>query len=44
MPQVIIDGQPFEFEPGDKLLQLCLDRGIEIPHFCYHPALSVPAN
>ncbi len=44
MPQVIIDGQSFEFEPGDLLLQFCLDRGIEIPHFCYHPALSVPAN
>ena len=44
MPQVIIDGQPHEFEEGDKLLQLCLDEGTEIPHFCYHPSLSVPAN
>lgn len=44
MPQVIIDGQPHEFEEGELLLQFCLDRGIEIPHFCYHPALSVPAN
>ncbi len=44
MPQVIIDGQSHEFESGDLLLQFCLDRGIEIPHFCYHPALSVPAN
>lgn len=44
MPQVTIDGQTHSFEPGDKLLQYCLDRGTEIPHFCYHPALSVPAN
>ncbi|MEM1116874.1 MAG: 2Fe-2S iron-sulfur cluster-binding protein [Bacteroidota bacterium] len=44
MPQVIIDGQTLEFEPGQKLLQLCLDEGTEIPHFCYHPAMSVPAN
>ncbi|MFN3596895.1 MAG: 2Fe-2S iron-sulfur cluster-binding protein [Rubricoccaceae bacterium] len=44
MPQVIIDGQAHDFEPGQKLLQFCLDRGVEIPHFCYHPALSVPAN
>ena len=44
MPQVFIDGQPYEFEPGEKLLQFCLDRGIEVPHFCYHPALSIPAN
>ena len=44
MPTVKIDGREFEFEKGDKLLQFCLDRGVEIPHFCYHPALSVPAN
>jgi NADH-quinone oxidoreductase subunit G len=44
MPQVIVDGQPLDFEPGEKLLQRCLDHGIEIPHFCYHPALSIPAN
>jgi NADH-quinone oxidoreductase subunit G len=44
MPQVTIDGQTLAFEPGDKALQFCLDRGTEIPHFCYHPALSVPAN
>ena len=44
MPQVTIDGKTHEFEPGQKLLQLCLDEGTEIPHFCYHPSLSVPAN
>jgi len=44
MPQVTIDGKEFEFEPGDKVLQFCLDHGTELPHFCYHPALSVPAN
>ena len=44
MPQVHIDGQTYEFEEGEKLLQHCLDHGTEIPHFCYHPALSVPAN
>ncbi|MEL6702751.1 MAG: 2Fe-2S iron-sulfur cluster-binding protein [Bacteroidota bacterium] len=44
MPTVTIDGQEFEFEKGAKALQFLLDEGIEIPHFCYHPALSVPAN
>ncbi|MEM8559731.1 MAG: 2Fe-2S iron-sulfur cluster-binding protein [Bacteroidota bacterium] len=44
MPTVKIDGQEFEFEKGDKALQFLLDEGIEIPHFCYHPALSIPAN
>ena len=44
MPQVTIDGRVHEFEPGARVLQLCLDQGTEIPHFCYHPALSAPAN
>lgn len=44
MPSVYIDGQLLEYEAGDKLLQFCMDSGIEVPHFCYHPALSVPAN
>lgn len=44
MPQVTIDGQTFEFEEGERLLQFCLDRGHEIPHFCYHPAMTAPAN
>ncbi len=44
MPQVTIDGQIYEFEGRPKLLQFCFDHGIELPHFCYHPALSIPAN
>ncbi|MEX0820653.1 MAG: molybdopterin-dependent oxidoreductase [Rhodothermales bacterium] len=44
MPQVTIDNTVYEFEGRPKLLQFCLDRGVELPHFCYHPALSIPAN
>ncbi|WP_412061698.1 2Fe-2S iron-sulfur cluster-binding protein [Rubrivirga sp. IMCC45206] len=44
MPTVTIDGQAHEVEQGQKVLQLCLNEGTEVPHFCYHPALSVPAN
>lgn len=44
MPTIYIDGQPYEYERPGKLLQYCLDHGIEIPYFCYHPALSIPAN
>ncbi len=44
MPTVYIDDEPFEFEPGAKVLQFCMDHGIVLPHFCYHPAMSVPAN
>src|SRR5690606_8795144 len=44
MPQVTIDNVTYEYEGTPKLLQFCLDHGLELPHFCYHPALSVPAN
>lgn len=44
MPQVTIDGTTHEAEDGQKVLQLCLNDGTEIPHFCYHPSLSIPAN
>ncbi len=44
MPQVTIDGQTYAYEGEAKLLQFCLDLGVELPHFCYHPALSIPAN
>lgn len=44
MPTVTIDGRTFEYDSDEKLLQFCLDHGIEISHFCYHPSLSIPAN
>ena len=44
MPSVTIDGRKYEFEGRPGLLQFCLDHGIEVPHFCYHPSMSVPAN
>ena len=44
MPQVTVDGQTFEYEGEQKALQFCLNHSVELPHFCYHPALSIPAN
>ncbi|MEO0899285.1 MAG: 2Fe-2S iron-sulfur cluster-binding protein [Bacteroidota bacterium] len=44
MPIVNIDGKEYEFEGRHSLLQWCLDNEIEIPYFCYHPAMSVPTN
>lgn len=39
-----INDQPVPFEKGEKVLSAALRAGIEIPHFCYHPALSVVAT
>ncbi len=44
MPKVIIDGHEVDFDGSHKLLQLSIESGLEIPHFCYHPAMSIPAN
>jgi NADH-quinone oxidoreductase subunit G len=44
MPKLTIDGMEIEVEPGTSVLQACEQLGIEIPRFCYHERLSVPAN
>ncbi|MDP5170913.1 MAG: 2Fe-2S iron-sulfur cluster-binding protein [Bacteroidia bacterium] len=44
MPIVNIDGNAIEFEGKHMLLQFAIDKGIEIPYFCYHPAMSIPTN
>lgn len=44
MPEIVIDGQTYEFEGDKMLLQFIQDLGKEVPFFCYHPAMSIPAN
>ena len=43
MPVFHLDGQPVEFEPGEKVLSAALRAGGEVPHYCFHPGLSVVA-
>jgi NADH-quinone oxidoreductase subunit G len=44
MPQIIIDGQKIEAAAGKTIIEAALDNGITIPHFCWHPALTVAGN
>jgi len=44
MPTITIDNRSYEFEGRPRLLQFCLDNGVDLPHFCYHPSMSAPAN
>ncbi|MDP9128478.1 MAG: NADH-quinone oxidoreductase subunit NuoG [Pseudomonadota bacterium] len=44
MPKLIINGTEMEVAPGTSVLQACEQLGVEIPRFCYHDKLSVPAN
>jgi NADH-quinone oxidoreductase subunit G len=44
MVKITIDGQQFEVEDKSTILQAALANGITIPHFCWHPRLSVSGN
>ncbi|WP_298269990.1 2Fe-2S iron-sulfur cluster-binding protein [Geobacter sp.] len=44
MIELKIDNQTVEANEGETVLQAALRSGIEIPHFCYHPCLSVAGN
>ena len=44
MPVFQIDGEPVEYEPGEKVLSAALRCGKIIPHYCYHPGMSIVAT
>ena len=44
MPKLTIDGMEVTVEPGTSIIQAAEQLGVEIPRFCYHDKLSVPAN
>jgi NADH-quinone oxidoreductase subunit G len=44
MPKFILDGKEIEFKEGETIIQAARDHGIDIPHFCWHPSLSVSGN
>ncbi len=44
MPKLILDGKEIEVEEGLNLIQVAARLGIDVPHFCYHPALSIVAQ
>ncbi len=39
-----IDGREIPFEPGDTIIRAAERAGMDIPHYCWHPGLSVAAN
>ncbi|SFP63193.1 NADH-quinone oxidoreductase subunit G [Geopseudomonas sagittaria] len=40
MATIHVDGKSFEVDGADNLLQACLSLGLDIPYFCWHPALG----
>jgi NADH-quinone oxidoreductase subunit G len=44
MPKITVDGTHIEAKDRQMVLQACLDSGINLPQYCYHPGLSIPAS
>ena len=44
MPQLFIDGRAIEARDGQTVLAAALEHGVDLPYFCYHPALSVAGS
>ncbi|HZO82760.1 MAG TPA: molybdopterin-dependent oxidoreductase [Candidatus Binataceae bacterium] len=44
MPKLTIDEREIEVPDGLNLIEAARLAGIEIPHYCYHPALAVVGN
>jgi NADH-quinone oxidoreductase subunit G len=40
MATIHVDGKDYEVDGADNLLQACLSLGLDIPYFCWHPALG----
>ncbi|WP_312514759.1 NADH-quinone oxidoreductase subunit NuoG [Stutzerimonas nitrititolerans] len=40
MATIHVDGKDYEVDGADNLLQACLSLGLDVPYFCWHPALG----
>ncbi|MCL4561291.1 MAG: NADH-quinone oxidoreductase subunit NuoG [Chloroflexi bacterium] len=40
MVTIYIDGKPYQVDAGQNLLHICLSMGINLPYFCWHPAMG----
>jgi NADH-quinone oxidoreductase subunit G len=42
--KLTVDGRAIESSEGTPLLQAMLDAGLDLPHYCYHPKLSIDGS
>jgi NADH-quinone oxidoreductase subunit G len=40
MPRIRIDGREYTVPAGKNLLETCLNLGLDLPYFCWHPAMG----
>src|SRR5688572_15475717 len=44
MPTFKFDDREISFQPGDTVIRAAQRAGVDVPHYCWHPGLSVAAN
>lgn len=44
MPKITINGKELEFTPGQTVIEVATMNDIVVPHFCWHPSLTVSGN
>ncbi len=44
MGTFFLDDIEVPFEPGETVIRAAARAGIDIPHYCWHPGLSVAGN
>ncbi|NIP23611.1 MAG: 2Fe-2S iron-sulfur cluster binding domain-containing protein, partial [Phycisphaerae bacterium] len=40
MAKIYIDSKEYEVDPHKNLLDICISLGLDLPYFCWHPALG----
>ncbi|MGA8598305.1 MAG: NADH-quinone oxidoreductase subunit NuoG [Bryobacteraceae bacterium] len=40
MAKIYVENKPYEVNPKQNLLHVCLSLGFDLPYFCWHPALG----
>lgn len=40
MAKIVIDGKPYNAEKGENLLAASISLGLDLPYFCWHPAMD----
>jgi NADH-quinone oxidoreductase subunit G len=41
---IVVDGREVAYRPGQTVIQAAHAAGIDVPHYCYHPGLSIAGN
>lgn len=44
MPKLVLDGKEIEFTQGQTIIEAAKANGMTIPHFCWHPKLTISGN